>query len=101
MKTALRCVAFAVLLGAIMCAQAACPGLLDYKTETLTGDDTSLCKYAGSVLLVVNTASRCGYTPQYDGLEKLYRKYKAQGLSFSAFRRTTSARRSRAQRKRS
>jgi len=85
MKTALRCFAFAVLLGAIMSAQAACPGLLDQKMESLTGDDTSLCKYAGSVLLVVNTASRCGYTPQYDGLEKLYRKYKAQGLVVLGF----------------
>ena len=68
-----------------MSAHAACPGLLDQKMETLTGDDASLCKYAGSVLLVVNTASRCGYTPQYDGLEKLYRKYKPQGLVVLGF----------------
>jgi hypothetical protein len=97
MKTALRCVAFAVLLGAIMSAQAACPGLLDQKMESLTGDDTSLCKYAGSVLLVVNTASRCGYTPQYEGWRSCIASTRRRGSSCSAFRRTISARRSPAQ----
>ena len=85
MKTALRCMAFAVLLGAFMSANAACPGLLDQKMESLTGDDVALCKYEGSVLLVVNTASQCGYTPQYEGLEKLYRKYKDRGLVVLGF----------------
>ena len=85
MKTALRCLALIILIGATMSAQAACPGLLDQKMETLTGDDASLCGYSGKVLLVVNTASRCGYTPQYDGLEKLYRKYKARGLVVLGF----------------
>lgn len=85
MKTALRCAAFVALLGGMTAAQAGCPGLLDQKMETLTGDDASLCTYAGNVLLVVNTASRCGYTPQYDGLEKLYRKYKARGLVVLGF----------------
>ena len=85
MKTALRCIALAILLGAMMSAQAACPGLLDQKMESLTGDDIPLCKYAGSVLLVVNTASRCGYTPQYEGLEKLYKKYRAHGLVILGF----------------
>lgn len=65
--------------------QAACPALLDQKMETLNGDEASLCQYAGKVLLVVNTASRCGYTPQYEGLEKLYRRYKAQGLVVLGF----------------
>jgi glutathione peroxidase len=86
MKTAyLRCFAFVVFSGALMSAHAACPGLLDQKMETLTGDDASLCTYAGSVLLVVNTASQCGYTPQYDGLEKLYRRYKGKGLVVLGF----------------
>ena len=85
MKTALRCLALIILIGATMSAQPACPGLLDQKMETLTGDDASLCGYTGKVLLVVNTASRCGYTPQYDGLEKLYRKYKARELVVLGF----------------
>ena len=85
MKTALRCLALSILIGATMSAHAACPGLLDQKMETLTGDDASLCSYAGKVLLVVNTASQCGYTPQYDGLEKLYRKYQARGLVVLGF----------------
>ena len=85
MKTALRCVAIAFLLGAIASAHAACPGLLDQKMESLAGDDVPLCKYAGSVLLVVNTASRCGYTPQYEGLETLYRKYRTRGLVVLGF----------------
>ena len=68
-----------------MSASAACPGLLDRKMETLPGEDASLCQYAGKVVLVVNTASRCGYTPQYDGLEKLYRKYKGAGLVILGF----------------
>jgi glutathione peroxidase len=85
MKTALRCLALVALIGAMMSASAACPGLLDRKMETLTGEDASLCQYAGKVVLVVNTASRCGYTPQYDGLERLYRKYKGAGLVILGF----------------
>jgi len=82
--TELRCFAFVALFGA-MSAHAACPALLDQKLETLTGGDASLCKYSGNVLLVVNTASRCGYTPQYEGLEKLYRRFKEQGLVVLGF----------------
>ena len=64
---------------------AACPTLLDRSMQTLDERNQSLCQYAGKVLLVVNTASQCGYTPQYDGLEALYRKYKAKGLVVMGF----------------
>ena len=64
---------------------AACPQLLDRNMQTLDERPQSLCQYAGKVLLVVNTASQCGYTPQYDGLEALYRKYKAKGLVVLGF----------------
>ena len=64
---------------------AACPALLDRKLNTLTEQPQSLCAYAGKVLLVVNTASECGYTPQYEGLEALYRKYRERGLVVLGF----------------
>ncbi len=63
----------------------ACPALLDRRMDTLLEQPQSLCEYAGKVLLVVNTASECGYTPQYEGLEALYRRYKARGLVVLGF----------------
>ena len=64
---------------------AACPALLDRTMDSLLDEPQSLCEYAGKVLLVVNTASQCGYTPQYEGLEALYRKYKSRGLVVMGF----------------
>src|SRR5712672_857168 len=64
---------------------AACPTLLDRSMQTLDERNQSLCEYTGKVLLIVNVASQCGYTPQYDGLEALYRKYKDRGLVVLGF----------------
>jgi glutathione peroxidase len=64
---------------------AACPALLERNMDTILDQPQSLCEYAGKVLLVVNTASECGYTPQYEGLEALYRKYKSRGLVVLGF----------------
>ena len=64
---------------------AACPSLLDRTMDTIHEKPQSLCEYAGKVVLVVNTASQCGYTPQYEGLETLYRKYKDRGLVVLGF----------------
>lgn len=76
---------FVILLFSASLAGAACPRLLDVKVDTLTQDAASLCQYEGKVLLVVNTASQCGYTPQYEGLEKIYRRYKDKGLVVMGF----------------
>jgi glutathione peroxidase len=66
--------------------QAACPVLLQHTINRLQDDKPQpLCQYSGKVLLVVNTASQCGYTPQYKGLEALHAKYAAQGLVVMGF----------------
>jgi glutathione peroxidase len=64
-----------------------CSALLDLDVRRLAGDEVvNLCDtYQGKVILVVNTASKCGFTPQYEGLERLYRKYKDQGLVILGF----------------
>ncbi|MDH5538851.1 MAG: glutathione peroxidase [Rhizobacter sp.] len=71
---------------ATMPAPSTCPALLQHTVPRLQ-DETpqALCQYAGKVLLVVNTASYCGFTPQYEGLEALYAKYAARGLVVMGF----------------
>ena len=64
---------------------AACPPLLDRTLDDIHDKPRSLCEYAGKVVLAVNTASECGYTPQYEGLEALYRKYRDRGLVVLGF----------------
>jgi glutathione peroxidase len=64
----------------------ACPQVLNFSFNRLqTGQPESLCQYRGKVVLIVNTASYCGYTHQYEGLEALYRKYKSRGLVVVGF----------------
>ncbi len=59
--------------------------IADFSAKLPNGEEVNLADKAGKVLLVVNTASRCGFTPQYDGLEALYRKFKDQGFEVVAF----------------
>lgn len=69
-----------------MPATTACPVLLQHSFNRLQDQKPqALCQYAGRVVLVVNTASFCGFTPQYRGLEALYAKYAAQGLVVLGF----------------
>jgi len=81
------CLAAVVLAGAAPgVARAACPPLLEHSFTTLQdGKPMPLCQYAGKVILVVNTASYCGFTSQYDGLEKLYARLKDKGLVVVGF----------------
>jgi glutathione peroxidase len=63
-----------------------CPKALDFEIKRLGEDKVqSLCQYKGKVILVVNTASKCGFTPQYEGLEKLYSEKKDEGLVVLGF----------------
>lgn len=66
-------------------AKPAVPPVLNFKMKSLTGQDVDLAKYQGKVVLMVNVASKCGFTPQYKDLEELQTKYKAQGLAILGF----------------
>ena len=59
--------------------------LADFSAERLQGGTQSFAEYAGKVLLIVNTASKCGFTPQYEGLEALYQQFKDRGLIVLGF----------------
>jgi glutathione peroxidase len=59
--------------------------IADFSAKLPNGEELSLADKAGKVLLVVNTASKCGFTPQYDGLEALWRKYRDRGFEVVAF----------------
>ncbi len=78
---------FLVFLGPIGAWAGHCPETLDFNRRALASNEQiNLCEhYAGKVVLIVNTASKCVYTPQYNGLEALYRRYKDRGLVVLGF----------------
>jgi len=59
--------------------------IYDFTMKDADGQDVSLAEYKGKVLLIVNTATGCGFTPQYEGLEKLYKEYQPQGFEILDF----------------
>jgi len=66
-------------------AVAAAKSIYEFKMKDIDGNDVKLKKYKGDVLLVVNTASECGYTPQYEGLQAIFDKYKGRGFNVLGF----------------
>ena len=85
LKSFIILLAIGITLG-MRAANSSCPELLNHEFPKLQ-DDTpqNLCMYENSVVLVVNTASFCGFTKQYEGLENLYKKYKSKGLVVLGF----------------
>jgi len=63
----------------------AMPGVYDFTARSLGGEDVPLQRFEGQVLLIVNTASACGFTPQYQGLELLYQVYRDRGFAVLGF----------------
>ena len=79
-----------ILLGLMLAlfvggSMAACPKILDHKMKNLEGKTIDLCEYSGQVVLAVNTASKCGFTPQFEELEALHQNFKDQGFTVIGF----------------
>ncbi len=86
MNSFVRSVLATCVLGVVpLAASAACPPLLNQQMKTLEGKPLDLCQFQGKAILVVNTASKCGHTPQFEKLEGMYKQYKDQGLVVLGF----------------
>ncbi len=68
-----------------LAASAACPALLNHQMKTIDGKPLDLCQFQDRPILIVNTASKCGFTPQFEKLEGMYKQYKDKGLVVIGF----------------
>ena len=75
----------AIVVGVIGVLMTPAPAALNFTMKSIDGKSVDLSKYHGRVVLMVNVASECGYTPQYEGLEELHKRYSAKGLSILGF----------------
>lgn len=76
---------FGVMGAGPLSARAAEKGFHDFQVNAISGESVPLSRYKGKAVLVVNTASRCGYTPQYQGLQSIYHRYHEKGFEILAF----------------
>lgn len=81
----LPALSFLTALAAFSAEGRAADGALDFSMKDIDGKDVDLSKFKGDVVLIVNVASKCGYTPQYADLQAIYEKYKDQGFTILAF----------------
>jgi glutathione peroxidase len=81
----LSALAFLAAVAAFSVEGRAAESVLDFSMKDIDGKAVDLSKYKGDVVLIVNVASKCGYTPQYADLEEVYEKYKGQGFTILAF----------------
>lgn len=77
--------AFALTSALLLAASLPAAGIYDFSLKTIDGTSESLSHFKGKTILIVNVASKCGYTPQYAGLQKLYLKYKDKGFVILGF----------------
>ncbi len=74
-----------LLFTCILSGKGGVMSIYDFSVQTIEGKELSMSHYKGKVLLIVNVASKCGFTPQYEGLEKLYQDHKDEGLMILGF----------------
>ena len=79
MKTLIK-ILFSIMVGTSMASALSAQSVYDFTVKDMKGNDVSLSQYKGKVLLIVNTATECGFTPQYEALQAMYDKFKDKGL---------------------